>query len=843
MLNKVLPGVKLNYTKQLVEMLSSHLPLNRRYSLLLIGLATLGLSVGLRQLGWLQTLELIAYDNLVQLQPQTAPDPRLLIVGITEDDIKNLEQWPISDQVVAQTLANLQTHNPKAIGLDIYRDIPQGGGRQQLLDELEADNLIAIKTIEGASAPEGVSPRRVGFNDVVLDSDGIVRRNLMAVTLNGTTIYSFALKLSLAYLNSTTDQITFAGNELKLGETTFGRLSPNSGSYQRVDSAGHQIMLRYRSAAPIARQLSLTEVLNNNFQPEWIEGKVVLIGATADSAKDGFLTPFTRINATDALTPGVEVHAHMVSQILGTVLEGQQVIWFLPNWAEILWASTWVMAGIWIGWQVKHPTRLVAGNIIALGVLGLISYGVFLQAGWIPIVEPLTAVIVSQGLVISYKRLYESTHDAITGLINREQLLDRLTTIFALSENRQIRFAILYLSINRFTIINESFGFDVGDEVLRTVSQRIQRCLSEHEILAKIGTNEFAIFVGKVKAAKDIKTLANKLNQKIGLPLSLHGKTIFLTSSMGIALSQTGKVHRPEDMLRDAHTAMYRARAAGKWHYEVFAISMHQEKLVRMQLESDLHAALERQEFLLHYQPIICLKTGAIAGFEALARWQHPEKGFISPGEFIPVAEETGIIVPLGRWIMETACAQMADWQRQFPSEHSLIISINLSPGQFSQPNLIEQIDAILTKTSVDRNSVKFEITETMVMENVQGAIETLIQLKKLDIKLGIDDFGTGYSSLNYLSRFPVDTLKVDRSFVDSMQHASNDFEVVRTIINLGHNLGMNIIAEGVEVAEQLAMLGQLDCEYAQGFYMSKPVSAALAEDLLKVQPVWAIHS
>ncbi|PZV06005.1 MAG: diguanylate cyclase [Leptolyngbya sp.] len=806
---------------------------------ILISLIAVGTGLGIRQLGWLQPLELIWYDSLVQFQPRITSDSRIVVVGITEADIKALDRWPISDQVLAQALTNLQAYNPKVVGLDIYRDIPYGPGHQDLLTQLAADNLIAIKTVGGVEAPASVPAKRVGFNDVVLDTDGFVRRNLMAGTFEGEIVYSFALRLSLIYLDHSADQVSFDDRQIRVGDDTFQLLHRTSGSYQRLDSGGRQVMLRYRPADSIARQLSLSQVLAGDFDPEWIEGKVVLIGAIAESAKDSFLTPLTRLDNGEAVTPGVVIHAHMVSQVLSTVLDNQPSIWVLPDWAEAVWMLVWAVGGCWVSWRVKHPLTLGVFNMVAVSGLILISYGSFLQAGWLPTIAPLTSFALSQALAISYKRLYDSTHDVLTGLVTREDFIRQTARLMTSNENSASHFAVLFLSLNRLNIINESLGFNVGDEVLCIVVNRLRNVLKGRGKIARVGTAEFAIFVYQVKAVKDIQKLADSLNHEIGLPFDLYEKSLFLASSIGISLNQPGQKHCPEDMLRDAHTAMFRAKSQGKSHYEVFAIGMYQEKLVRMQLEADLRHALERQELCLNYQPIISLDTGKIVGFEALVRWHNPQKGFISPGEFIPVAEETGLIVPIGYWIFKTACEQIALWQAQFPAATPLMMSINLSPGQFAQPNLVEQISEILNTTAIQPETIKLEITESMVAENVEAAIGVLLLLKGLGIKLGMDDFGTGYSSLSYLSRFPLDTLKIDRSFVNAMHQVSSDLEVVRTIINLGHNLGMDIIAEGVEHQAQLISLTDLNCEYAQGFWMSKPLARELATDLLLAEPCW----
>jgi EAL domain-containing protein (putative c-di-GMP-specific phosphodiesterase class I) len=301
---------------------------------------------------------------------------------------------------------------------------------------------------------------------------------------------------------------------------------------------------------------------------------------------------------------------------------------------------------------------------------------------------------------------------------------------------------------------------------------------------------------------------------------------------MGIAPSATG-YERAEDILRDADTAMYRAKSLGKARYEIFDKAMHARAINLLQMETDMRRALEREEFILHYQPIVALENFRLRGFEALVRWQHPERGFISPMDFIPVAEETGMIVQLGEWVMREACAQMNRWQKCFPLDHPLFITVNLSSKQFSQTQLISTFAAILEETGIRPQSVKLEITESVVMENIDTATDMLRQLRSLGVQLAIDDFGTGYSSLSYLHRFPIDTLKIDRSFVTRMANNPENVEIVRTIVMLAQVLGMDVVAEGVETKEQLKLLRDLRCEYGQGYYFSRPSHPSDAEKII----------
>src|SRR5260370_25880615 len=319
--------------------------------------------------------------------------------------------------------------------------------------------------------------------------------------------------------------------------------------------------------------------------------------------------------------------------------------------------------------------------------------------------------------------------------------------------------------------------------------------------------------------------MARRIQDKLASPFNLSGHEVFTTTSIGIALSQTGYDH-PENMLRDADTAMYRAKAQGKAGYEVFDKGMHARAVHLMQMENDLRRALDREELGVYYQPIVSLDNGHLAGFEALVRWQHPERGFINPADFIPVAEDTGMIVPLGIYVLRRACRQLAKWQWQSPASRSLFMSVNLSGKQVAQPELIGQIKEIIEETHVEPRHLKLEITESAVMENAEMAVQLLKRLKALGVQLSIDDFGTGYSSLGYLHRFPLDTLKIDRSFVGRIGETAENTEIVRTVVSLADSMGMEVVAEGVETLGQLAQLRKLNCQYGQGYLFSRPVDA-----------------
>jgi EAL domain-containing protein (putative c-di-GMP-specific phosphodiesterase class I) len=307
---------------------------------------------------------------------------------------------------------------------------------------------------------------------------------------------------------------------------------------------------------------------------------------------------------------------------------------------------------------------------------------------------------------------------------------------------------------------------------------------------------------------------------------------VFTTASIGIVLSEMG-YECAQDILRDADLAMYRAKSLGKARYEVFDNEMRAHAMARLQLETDLRRAVERQEFQIQYQPIMALETGRVTGFEALLRWQHPERGLVPPTEFIPVAEETGLVIPIGWWVLREACRQMREWQAQFPMHPPLTISVNLSSKQFMQSDLTGQIEQILQETGLDPRSLRLEITESTIMEDPGSTAALLSQVRALGVQVQLDDFGTGYSSLSYLHQFPIDTIKIDRSFVKRIEEDGNNSEIVRTIVTLARNLAMNVIAEGIETATQLAHLGVMECEYGQGYYISRPLDREVAETLI----------
>ena len=427
-------------------------------------------------------------------------------------------------------------------------------------------------------------------------------------------------------------------------------------------------------------------------------------------------------------------------------------------------------------------------------------------------------------------------HDALTGLPNRPLLLDHLRLAIERSKiNHDHLFAVLFIDLDRFKNINDSLGHNTGDQLLVAIAGRIGGCLRPTDTIARLGGDEFAILLDGLENWTIATEVAERVQAELLKPFSLNGHEVYTTASIGIRLSMDGR-EDAENMLRDADTAMYRAKDSGKARHELFHSTMHTRAVALLKLETDLRRAIEREEFCVHYQPIMSIETEVLAGFEALVRWNHPERGLVPPDEFIPLAEETGFIAEIGALVLRQACRQMRQWHTTLGRE-ALTMSVNLSGKQLTQTNLIQQIQETLQETGLNPACLRLEITESVVMENAELATNTLLQLRKLGVHLSIDDFGTGYSSLSYLHRFPVNTLKIDRSFIGRMAKGDENSEIVRTICTLANNLGMEVVAEGVETRDQLELLRSLKCEYGQGYLFSKPVDSETATELVIRDP------
>jgi len=438
--------------------------------------------------------------------------------------------------------------------------------------------------------------------------------------------------------------------------------------------------------------------------------------------------------------------------------------------------------------------------------------------------------------------LVEAFHDSLTGLPNKRLFLDRLAR--ALDRRRQregLPAAVLYLDLDRFHTVNDSLGVDAGDELLVEVTQRLTKLLRLGDTLARMGGDKFALLFDGVEGSAEAVELARELLDGLKRPLHLHGVEVFASASLGIALAGEGAA-RAEDVLRDAITAMHRAKEDGSTPFELFDPRMNANAKDRLRLEADLHHAIRRGEFLLHYQPIIDVQNGELAAFEALLRWQHPERGLVRPDDFIPLAEDTGLIVPMGKWVLDEACRQMQAWRRTYPAGalgREVSVAVNLSARQLESGTLIDEVADAIARAGLDPARLDLEMTESSVMERSRENAATLKALRGLGIKLSIDDFGTGYSSLANLQSFPLDALKIDRSFVMGMEFEEGKVEIVRTVLALARSLGMEVVAEGIETAQALAMLRELGCQNGQGYFFSSPLDGTSAAAWMANPPRW----
>jgi diguanylate cyclase (GGDEF)-like protein/PAS domain S-box-containing protein len=432
--------------------------------------------------------------------------------------------------------------------------------------------------------------------------------------------------------------------------------------------------------------------------------------------------------------------------------------------------------------------------------------------------------------------------DPLTGLPNRVMFMDQLkATVEAAQRKSCACYAVLFLDLDRFKVINDSLGHLAGDELLITVARRLESCLRSADIISRItdrctisrfGGDEFVILLQGLHEPSNATLVADRILAVLSEPLSLRGNDVSISTSIGIAIGSNG-ADSADNLLRDADTAMYQAKTNGKCRWCLFDQSLRAQAVERLELERELRNGIKLGEFIVHYQPIVELHSQSIKGFEALLRWKHPTRGLVSPADFVPVAEEIGFILELGAWVLRHACHQVRAWQLKFPTHADMFISVNVSTKQFASSRLVDCVQESLAESGLDPKCLKLEITESAIMTDPKAAAETLNKLRSLGVSISLDDFGTGYSSLSYLQTFPINTLKIDRSFINRLGSSTESDEIVRTIVNLAHNLGMEVTAEGIEESSQGAQLMNLTCESGQGFLYSRPISDINVEQLL----------
>jgi diguanylate cyclase (GGDEF)-like protein len=426
-------------------------------------------------------------------------------------------------------------------------------------------------------------------------------------------------------------------------------------------------------------------------------------------------------------------------------------------------------------------------------------------------------------------------HDALTGLPNRPLYLDRLIVALAQANRAGHKLAVFFLDLDRFKDINDSLGHTVGDSLLKDVADRIRGCVREGDTVARVGGDEFTLLIPKIDHVEDVAKIAQKIIDNLKVPFVVFERELFVTTSIGVSIFP-GDGTDPETLVRNADTAMYRAKEQGRDNYQLYAPAMNARAVERLSLENQLRKALSQNELLLHYQPIMSADTKSVLGVEALVRWQHSERGLVPPGQFIAVAELSGLIVPIGDWVLRTACHQLKAWQERYDPD--LMVAVNLSARQFQQANLVDQIREVIEESGIAPSSLELEITESNAMQNPENTMYTLRELKAIGVRIAMDDFGTGYSSLNYLKKFPIDTLKLDQSFVRDVTTDSTDAAIVGAVITMAHSLNLEVVAEGIETEAQLEFLTRQGCDRLQGYLFSRPQPVDKLEPFLAERKV-----
>jgi diguanylate cyclase (GGDEF)-like protein/PAS domain S-box-containing protein len=561
------------------------------------------------------------------------------------------------------------------------------------------------------------------------------------------------------------------------------------------------------------------------------------IGAVVELVPSEEVVAFRAVHGLPGVRINDRVPAGLGSQSGYALLSGRPAV--VTDWAhERRFERSEVLEGLG---TTSGLTVVIEGRRGPFGALGFHSQAprVFKQ-GDVDFVQALANVlgdVVERQLTDDDIR-HRALHDPLTGLPNRLLFLDRVGQATERQRRRRdILTAVLVLDLDRFKLVNESLGHRAGDELLAAAAPRLKQAVRSADTVAHLSGDEFGILLEDITGEQDAIEMAERIAGVFARPFVLDGDEHFVTTSIGIALAEGGE--RGEDLLRDADAAMHRAKERGRARYELFDEALRGRALSRLRVENDLRRALDRDELTLHYQPLVSLRDRQMVSVEALVRWDHPERGRISPADFIPVAEENGLIEPIGRWVLEHACRQAAEWCRARPDAAPLTMCVNLSAAQLANPALAQTVATALRVSGLDPSCLALELTESMLVGDTEQLSETLVALKALGLRLVLDDFGTGYSSLSYLTRLPLDSLKVDRSFVDGLGTESRDTAVTEAIIAMSRALSLRVVGEGAETAQQVAELARLGCDLVQGFYFSRPVEAEEITRMLTEGPAW----
>ncbi|MCW6036002.1 EAL domain-containing protein [Spirulina subsalsa FACHB-351] len=801
-------------------------------------LAVVGVWV-LQMLGAIAPLEHWVYHRLFELRGERPWDDRVVIVAIDQVSHEGFTQESWSRSPYIKLLQQLAPSQPHAIVFNLL-----------LLQETAEDGELAAAMAESPPVVLGVSwgpNRQLLLPAPRLREQASGMGHLFYPATSGGFVY----------------QITPQMGDIPALSLSLTRIPTLAPLFPPQPSDYPSFWINWQGDIRKIPTYSFAGVLRGEIPPETFRDKIILVGSTA-TGFDTVMTPFNDENVGN----GVHVQAAVISNLL----QGNH----LKVWGEGAKGLFWgygllgmVLGGVLTGQNLR---RLLSGMVGISVVWVVLAVGVFYGNGLIPVVSPLLVVGSASAIALlqhywikQAQSHYHQQYDSLTGLPQRSVLIEQIQTHLAQIRNsEQGHFALLFFDLNRLGEINAHQGYPVGDRLLQITTQRLKELLSHNGhapcLLARMGGDEFAILYPQVTAPDAVLHLAQELENVLQQPLSLAGEGVYSNVSIGITFSWDVMTSPPSSpntdlcqlLLRHAEIAMYQARVQGQSSYAVFNAYLHESAIALWQLETDLRHTLNslslntslglnqpslEREFQLQYQPIVSLKTGKLQGFEALIRWHHPKRGLISPLEFIPMAEETGLIALLGRWVIYKACYQLRTWQYSFPDFKHLVITVNLSPIQLLQPDIVRQVQGILEETGVDSRRLKLEITESSLIANADHAIALLQEFRELGVRLSLDDFGMGYSSLGRLQNLPLHTLKIDKSFVQDMKPSGDSTKIIQMILDLAHSFNMNVVAEGIETPEQLKTLRELNCDYGQGYFFAPPLTVAEVETLLN-QPL-----
>jgi diguanylate cyclase (GGDEF)-like protein len=787
-------------------------------------------------LGFLQTIEFWSYNSFTHWRGNRPWDERVIIIAIDDKSLSEIGRFPWTRNLYVQLIQKLEQTEASIVGFDILWSEESPADLQLAAAISRYQKVVLAMAWDKLGKPllpiAPISNVGVAVGHILKreDADGVVRQ----VDLQIKNIPTFAVSILQAY------DLTTASNTL-------------------LPELNQTLTLNWIKKANNVPQVSFSDVIDGKIPASTFRNKIVLVGVTA-SGIDDLVTPLDR----NPPASGVYLHATVLQNLL-------QKNYFTVAKSIDVWSIA-LLGSLFIG-LILPRQNLWTGSITAffLSGLWLITAFVAFQFNYlIEIAIPILMFLLTGFAIAVQERWqmqrslhkvdsqlkYESTHDNLTGLYNRALIETRLQNLLCpqdVSSHRgadQNLLAVLWINLDRFKTINDTFGHPVGNLLLIAVSECISNSIPPNASIARFGGAEFVILLENLDDQQEAIAIADLIQTKLQNPFVINDHEIKIEANIGIKFHQINDIDSPETisaeiLLRDADTAMFYAKKLGNSCNKVFDISMRERVLKRLKLEKDLRKAValcqdpsnqEDQEFLIYYQPILSLSAMEIVGLEALIRWKHPERGLISPIQFIPLAEETGLIIPIGDWIMRNACLQVKSWQQRFPKAKDITISVNLSPKQLAQDDVLEKCLSILQETQLSSEYLKIELTESSIMENHDFAVRVLSQMRQAGIKIYIDDFGTGYSSLAYLHEFPFDGLKIDRSFVNNIHKNSNGMEILQAIISLAHSVKAHIVAEGIENLAQLNYLQDLLSEEGdgQGFFLFRPLDVVAIEAILQ---------